>query len=103
MNCILTSNFILADDIAFHVAAQIADNAVLVYGLDLVKIDDGIFGEHHAIFCRFDDCFFYVGGKAVGTVIRGGWSDDHSVCEVILDLLTKAKILLEPTVVPAEQ
>ena len=72
MNCILTSNFILADNIAFYVAAQIADNAVLVYGLDLVKIDGGIFGEHRAIFWRFDDCFFYVGGKAVGTVIRGG-------------------------------
>ena len=85
MNCILTSNFILADNIAFYVAAQIADNAVLVYGLDLVKIDGGIFGEHRAIFWRFDDCFFYVGGKAVGTVIRGGRSDDHSVGEVIED------------------
>lgn len=50
-----------------------------------MKIDGGIFGEHRAIFWRFDDCFFYVGGKAVGTVIRGGRSDDHSVGEVIED------------------
>ena len=83
MNCILSCNLVFIYDITLYITAQVANDTVFVYGLDLVEVDDRVLGKHRSIFLRLDDDFFYIIGEAVGAVIRGGRCNDHSVCKII--------------------
>lgn len=76
-------NFLPVHDIAFYIAAQIADDTVFVYGFDLMEIDDRVFRKYGAVPFGFDDDFFNVGRKAIGAVVRGGRCNDHCVCKVV--------------------
>jgi hypothetical protein len=59
-NPIQPLNFRRSDSVIAHIAFQVADDALLVYGLDLVEIDDSIFREYPAVFLHFDNHRFNV-------------------------------------------
>ena len=79
VDCILPCNFLPVHDIAFYIAAQIADDTVFVYGFDLMEIDDRVFRKYGAVSFGFDDDLFNVGRKNYWGC-RQRWSVQRSLC-----------------------